>query len=143
VTDADQHDGSMNGDTQYPGDLAGQSGGVITHAADAVRTQVGQVLAQRGRIDAGGRGQRLGGAGGDLLVDHVREHTKIGREPRYRRLGNMTMRFAISADRVAGRAGPLGTGGLNATVNGHRLLGVCYRPTTAVLVTQTGVVGGP
>ena len=53
VADADQRDRAVHGDAQRARDLLGQGRHVVADAADAVGAEVGQVLAQLGRVHAG------------------------------------------------------------------------------------------
>ena len=56
----DQRHGAVHRDAEGARDLLGQRGHVVAHAADAVRPEVGQVLAQLGRVHPGRDGQFLG-----------------------------------------------------------------------------------
>src|SRR5690606_20951324 len=74
VADADDRDGLAMGEPEGPLQVAQQGDDLIAHAADAVGTDVGQVLAQLGRVDAAGRrelltGDRVGTLFGELAED--------------------------------------------------------------------------
>ncbi len=61
VTGTDDHDRPALREAKGPGDLVHEVFNVIADAPDPVRAQVGQVLAELGRVHAGGGGQRLAG----------------------------------------------------------------------------------
>ena len=61
ITDADQRDRAALGEPEDVLDLVDQQGDVVADAAGAVRAEVGQVLAQLGRVDPGRGGQSLAG----------------------------------------------------------------------------------
>ena len=81
VADADQGDRAVHRDAERARDLLGQRGDVVADAADAVGAEVGQVLAQLGRVHAGRDGELLGGDGGDAAVADRAEHAQIGGQP--------------------------------------------------------------
>ncbi len=68
VADADDDDRPILGEAELAGDLVHEVVDVVADAAGAVRTEVGQVLTQLRRTDAGGGRQVLGGDGGDAGV---------------------------------------------------------------------------
>ena len=57
VTDADQGDRPALGEPEHVLDLVDQQGDVVADAPGAVRAEVGQVLAQLGRVDPGRGGE--------------------------------------------------------------------------------------
>src|SRR5690606_35546233 len=56
VTDADDRDHPVLGEPQFAGDLVDEVLDLVPHAARPIRAEVGQVLAELRRVDAGRRG---------------------------------------------------------------------------------------
>src|SRR5882757_3316000 len=88
VTDPDHADGVLPGESEDSLDLADEDFHLVSDAARAVRADVGQVLAQLGRVDPGGGGQLLAGDGRHVLLGQPRQHPQVDREAGDGGLGN-------------------------------------------------------
>src|SRR5262249_36529248 len=75
------------GQAKRPGYLVDEVVDVIADAPDAVGAEVGQVLAQLGRVDARGGRELLAGHGADAALGQAVERTQVHRQPRHRGLG--------------------------------------------------------
>ena len=107
VADADQRDRAVHGEPEGAGDLLGQGRDVVADAADAVRAEVGQVLAQLRGVDAGRGGQFLGGHRGHRPLGERAQHAQVGGQPRDGRFGHRRVRVrAIRATRRSISATP-------------------------------------
>jgi len=89
VADADDDDRPVLGDADLAGDLVAQVVDVVPDAAGAVAAQVGEVLAQLGAVDPGGRRQLLARAGGGALVGERRQRAEVDGESRDGGLGDV------------------------------------------------------
>ena len=116
VADPDDDDRPVLGEAELAGDLVDEVVDVVADAAGAVRAEVGEVLAQLGRVDAGGRGEFLGGDGRDALVAEGTEGAEVDRQPGDGGLGDALA--AVTSLPVAHRA--RATGALRVHVRaGH------------------------
>ena len=88
VADADDDDRPVLGEAELAGDLVHEVVDVVADAAGAVRTEVGQVLAQLRRADAGSGRQILRGDGGDAVVLQSGQRPQVDGQPRHRGLGD-------------------------------------------------------
>ena len=84
VADADDDDRPVLGQAELAGDLVDEVLDVVADAAGAVGAQVGEVLAQLGRVDPGGGGELLGGDRGDALVGQRAERPQVDGQPGHR-----------------------------------------------------------
>jgi hypothetical protein len=77
VADADDDDVPVLGLAQLAGDLVAQVLDVVAHAPRAIGAEVGQVLAELGRVDARRRGELVRRAHVDALVGERRQRTQV------------------------------------------------------------------
>ena len=66
----------------HAADLEPQVLHVVADAAGAVRAQIGEILAELGRVDPGGLGERTAADGVDLLLGQLVECAKVNRQSR-------------------------------------------------------------
>ena len=103
VADADDRDRPVVGEAELAGDLVEQVLDVVADAPGAVGAEVGEVLADLGRVDAGQLGQPLRGDGADLLLGGLEQRPVVERQPGDGRLrdaaslGNRSLPAARSA----------------------------------------------
>ena len=81
VPDADEHDRPAAAEAEHAADLALELGDVVADAAGAVRAEVRQVLAQHGRADAGGRGERVAADGRAAVLGQRVQGPQVDRQP--------------------------------------------------------------
>src|SRR6266568_4687505 len=90
---------------ERPGHLVDEVVDVVADPPDPVGAEVGQVLAQLGRVDARGGRELLAGHGADAALGQAVERAQVHRQPRHGGLGypvglaaNLGMVLAICAD---------------------------------------------
>ena len=81
VADADEGDGLVVVEPQRLLQLVTQRTHLVPDTADAVGADVGQVLAQLGGVDAGGRGQLLARHRLGALLGELAQHPQVDRQP--------------------------------------------------------------
>ena len=133
VTDADQGDRPALGEPEHLLDLLDQQRDVVADAPGAVRAEVGEVLAELGGVDPGGRGQPLAG---DRLVPGVGEvvqRAQVLREPsdgRLRQVRKVAVApLAMLVDHIGGVVNHLRRGAGEWTVSSE--LAVEFAPDAA------------
>src|SRR6185312_13790951 len=88
VTGADDYHGPALRQPQGPGDLIHQILHVVAYAPDAVRSQVAQVLAEFGRVDAGRPGEFVARDGGHAAFRERVKGPQVDGQPSHRGLGD-------------------------------------------------------
>src|SRR5512146_94752 len=118
VTGADDHHGPALSQSQRPRHLVHQVLDVVTDPSDAVRTEVTQVLAELGGVDARHPRELVARDGAHPALTERVERTQVDREPGHRRLRD-TARAAPgdAIGRLGFRIGELGGTG-HATLPG-------------------------
>jgi hypothetical protein len=81
VPDADDDDRPVLGEPDLAGDLVTQVVDVIADPAGAVGAELGQVLAQLGRVDPCRLGEILAGAGAGAGFGEGGQRAKVDRQP--------------------------------------------------------------
>jgi hypothetical protein len=147
VTGTDDHHGPVLRQPQSPRDLINKVLDVVTDTSDPIRTEVAQVLAELGRIDAGRRREFVAGDGGHASVRQRVEGAKVDREPGHggfrdaagvRTLGGLPVVLLVS-QLAAGSEQPVGSdlNGRGRVVD-RRLAGTIGLPGGAGQLGGTG-----
>ena len=89
VADPDDDDRPVTGGAHLAGDLEAQVVHVVPDAAGAVATEVGEVLAQLGAVDAGRGGEVLARADPRARLGQGGQRPQVDGQPGHGRLGNL------------------------------------------------------
>ena len=81
VADPDDHDRPVLREPELAADLMEQVRDVVPHPSGPVRPEVGQVLADLRRVDAGRLGERVGGDRGDAGLGELDQRPEVDRQP--------------------------------------------------------------